>query len=76
MEKNLPLGKKGINNGMSKSITIFGVEYESKTEALKQLNIGWKLLNKIINEDLDCIPEQSLKKSQNSFKGFANKTGR
>ena len=85
--RNLKMGKNiipfenknsrsGKYNGMSKTIIVMGVSYHSKTEALKQLNIGWKLLNKIINENLDCIPEQSLKKSQNSFKGFANKTGR
>ena len=66
--------RSGEYNGMSKSIVVMGVTYQSKTEALKQLNIGWKLLNKIINENLDCIPEKSLKKSQNSFKGFAKKT--
>ena len=67
--------RSGVYNGMSKSIMVMGVNYQSKTEALNQLNIGWKLLNKIINENLDCIPEQSLKRSQNSFKGFANKLG-
>jgi len=68
--------RSGLYNGMSKSIMVMGVNYHSKTEALNQLNIGWKLLNKIIDENLDCIPEQSLKRSQNSFKGFANKKGR
>ena len=65
--------RSGKHNGASKPVVIFGIKYESKSEAKNKLDIGWSLLNKIIDEDLDCIPEESLRKSQNSFKGFANK---
>ena len=82
LEKGLPI-KVGNGNGAlwgcgnknpnSKPIIIMGIFYQSKTEAKQKLNIGDKLLNKIINENLDYIPQKSLRKSQNSIKGFANK---
>ena len=53
IEKNLPLGRTGQNNGKSKPIILFGKKYETKTEARKKLNLGTKKLNKLLNDQLD-----------------------